>query len=131
MKMKTIMNEFRESIPEFDDKALQEVETREGFRNYKVTIYIKINKQANIDVRQAFGKIRAIQGVTTLNQEKAIADRISYWLCEVTIKFNTQGMANKNYIYNVLVKQINSEMEMKGIPGAKVYGINWQSFAEI
>ena len=131
MKMKTIMNEFRESIPEFDDKALQEVETREGFRNYKVTIYIKINKQANIDVRQAFGKIRAIQGVTTLNQEKAIADRISYWLCEVTIKFNTQGMANKNYIYNVLVKQINSEMEMKGIPGAKVYGINRQSFAEI
>ena len=131
MKMKTIINEFRESIPEFDDKALQEVETREGFMNYKVTIYIKINKQANIDVRQAFGKIRAIQGVTTLNQEKAIADRISYWLCEVTIKFNTQGMANKNYIYNVLVKQINSEMEMKGIPGAKVYGINWQSFAEI
>jgi len=131
MKMMTIMNEFRESIPEFDDKALREVETREGFRNYKITIYIKLNKQANIDVRQAFGKIRAIQGVTTLNQEKAIADRVSYWLCEVTIKFNTQGMPNKNYIYNILVKQINSEMELKGIPGAKVYGINWQSFTEI
>lgn len=131
MKMKNILNEFRESILEFDDKSLREVETREGFRNYKVTIYIKINKKANIDVRQAFGKIRAIQGVTTLKQEKAIADRVSYWLCEVTIKFNTQGMPNKNYIYNVLVKQINSEMELKGIPGAKVYGINWQSFTEI
>ena len=131
MKMKNILNEFRESILEFDDKSLREVETREGFRNYKVTIYIKINKKANIDVCQAFGKIRAIQGVTTLKQEKAIADRVSYWLCEVTIKFNTQGMPNKNYIYNVLVKQINSEMELKGIPGAKVYGINWQSFTEI
>ena len=131
MKMKKILNEFRESITEFDDKSLREVETREGFRNYKITMYIKLNKKANIDVRQAFGKIRAIQGVTTLKQEKAIADRVSYWLCEVTIKFNTQGIPNKNYIYNILVKQINSEMEMKGIPGAKVYGINWQSFAEI
>ena len=82
-------------------------------------------------MRQVFGKIRAIAGVTTLKQEKAIADRVSYWLCEVTIKFNTQGMANKNYIYDILVRQINSEMELKGIPGAKVYGINWQSFAEI
>tara|TARA_R110001583_G_scaffold69980_2_gene198387 strand:- start:2489 stop:2884 length:396 start_codon:yes stop_codon:yes gene_type:complete len=131
MDMKKIMKGYREAIPEYDDRALQEVETREGFRNYKITVYVKIDKKANIDVRQVFGKIRAIAGVTTLKQEKAIADRVSYWLCEVTIKFNTQGMANKNYIYDILVRQINSEMELKGIPGAKVYGINWQSFAEI
>ena len=131
MSMKTIMKGFRDSIPEYEDKSLQEVETREGFRNYKITLYVKIDKKANIDVRQVFGKIRAITGVTTLKQEKSIADRISYWLCEVTIKFNTQGMPNKNYIYNILVKQINNEMELKGIPGCKVYGINWQSFAEV
>ena len=131
MDMKKIMKGYREAFPEYDDRALQEVETREGFRNYKITVYVKIDKKANIDVRQVFGKIRAIAGVTTLNQEKAIADRVSYWLCEVTIKFNTQGMANKNYIYDILTRQINSEMEMKGIPGAKVYGINWQSFAEV
>ena len=131
MSMKTIMKGFRDSIPEYEDKSLQEVETREGFRNYKITLYVKIDKKANIDVRQVFGKIRAITGVTTLKQEKSISDRISYWLCEVTIKFNTQGMPNKNYIYNILVKQINNEMELKGIPGCKVYGINWQSFAEV
>ena len=131
MSMKTIMKGFRDSIPEYEDKSLQEVETREGFRNYKITLYVKIDKKANIDVRQVFGKIRAITGVTTLKQEKSIADRISYWLCEVTIKFNTQGMPNKNYIYNILVKQINNEMELKGIPGCKVYGINWQSFSEV
>ena len=131
MDMKKIMKGYRESIPEYDDKTLREVETREGFRNYKITVYVKIDKKANIDVRQVFGKIRAITGVTTLNQEKAIADRVSYWLCEVTIKFNTQGLPNKNYIYDILVRQINSEMELKGIPGAKVYGINWQSFTEV
>lgn len=129
--MKEIMNNFRNSIPDYEELNLQEVESREGFRNYKVTLFIKIDKKANIDVRQAFGKIRAIMGVTTLKQEKAIGDRGSYWLCEVTIKFNTRGMPNKNYIYEVLVRQINSELEMKGIPGCKVYGINWQSFAEI
>ena len=131
MAMKNIMESFRNSLPEYDDKSLLEVESRAGFRNYKITIYIKIDKKANIDVRQAFGKIRAIMGVTTLKQEKAIGDRGSYWLCEVTIKFNTQGLPNKNYIYEILVRQINSEMELKGIPGCKVYGINWQSFAEI
>jgi len=129
--MKEIMKNFRNSIPDYEELNLQEVESREGFRNYKVTLFIKIDKKANIDVRQAFGKIRAIMGVTTLKQEKAIGDRGSYWLCEVTIKFNTRGMPNKNYIYEVLVRQINSELEMKGIPGCKVYGINWQSFAEI
>ena len=54
--MKNIMESFRNSLPEYDDKSLQEVETREGFRNYKITMYIKIDKNANIDVRQAFGK---------------------------------------------------------------------------
>ena len=131
MGMKKIINEFRESILTYDDRSLQEVETREGFRNYKITLFLKIDKQANIDVSQVFGKVRAISGVTTLNQEKAIMDRMSYWLCEVTVKFNTQGVPNKNYIYEVLVRQINSELEMKGIPGCKVYGINWQSFSEI
>ena len=131
MAMKNIMENFRNSLPEYDDKSLQEVETREGFRNYKITMYIKIDKKANIDVRQVIGKIRAIEGVTTLKQEKAIGNRGTYWLCEVTIKFNTRGMPNKNYIYDVLTRQINSEMEAKGIPGCKVYGINWQSFAEI
>jgi len=129
--MKKIMKEFRESIPDYEEKSLREVETREGFRNYKITLFLKISKKANIDVRQVFGKVRAITGVTTLKQEKAIMDRMSYWLCEVTIKFNTQGVPNKNYIYEVLVRQINSELEMKGIPGCKVYGINWQSFSEI
>ena len=129
--MKNIMENFRNSLPEYDDKSLQEVETREGFRNYKIPMYIKIDKKANIDVRQVFGKIRAIEGVTTLKQEKAIGNRGTYWLCEVTFKFNTRGMPNKNYIYDVLTRQINSEMEAKGIPGCKVYGINWQSFAEI
>jgi len=129
--MKEIMKNFRNSIPDYEELSLQEVESREGFRNYKVTLIIKIDKKANIDVRQAFGKIRAIMGVTTLKQEKAIGDRGSYWLCEVTIKFNTRGMPNKNYIYEVLVRQINSELEMKGIPGCKVYGINWRSFTEI
>ena len=131
MAMKNIMESFRNSLPEYDDKSLLEVESRAGFRNYKITIYIKIDKKANIDVRQAFGKIRAIMGVTTLKQEKAIAYRGTYWLCEVTVKFNTQGLPNKNYIYEILVRQINSEMELKGIPGCKVYGINWQSFADI
>ena len=110
---------------------LQEVETREGFRNYKIILFVKIDKKANIDVRQVFNKIRAIPGVTTLKQEKAIQDRITYWLCEIVVKFNTRGISNKNYIYYVLVKQINSELEIKGIPGCKVYGINWQSFQEI
>ena len=131
MPMKEIMESFRGSLPEYEDKILHEVESREGFRNYKITLYVKINKKANIDVRQAFGKIRAIPVVTTLRQEKSIVDRMSYWLCEVTVKFNTRGMPNKNYVYDVLVRQINSEMEMQGIPGCKVYGINWQSFAEI
>ena len=130
MSMKNIMSAFRGAIPEYDEKALDEVE-RQGFRNYKITLYIKINKAANLDVRQVFNKIRSILGVTTLKQEKAIADRGTYFLCEITVKFNTQGIPNKNYIYNVLAKQINSEMESKGIPGTKVYGINWQSFAAL
>ena len=131
MHMKRILESYRDSLPDYEEKILREIETREGFRNYKITLFIKIDKTANIDVRQVFGKIRAIPGVTTLRQEKAIQDRISYWLCEVTIKFNTRGISNKNYIYYILVKQINSELELKGIPGAKVYGINWQSFMEI
>tara|TARA_R100000655_G_scaffold106197_1_gene155198 strand:+ start:1316 stop:1711 length:396 start_codon:yes stop_codon:yes gene_type:complete len=131
MAMKNIMENFRNSLPEYDDKSLQEVETREGFRNYKITMFVKIDKKANLDVRQVFGKIRAIPGVTTLKQERAIGDRGTHWLCEVTIKFNTRGMPNKNYIYDILARQINSEIESKGIPGCKVYGINWQSFSEI
>ena len=131
MDMKKIMRGFRESIPEYDDRTLQEAGEREGFQNYKIILYIKIDKEANIDVRQAFGKIRAIPGVTTLRQERSIVDKISYWLCEITVKFNTRGLPNKNYIYEVLVRQINSELELQGIPGCKVYGINWQAFAEI
>ena len=123
MSMKMIMENFRNSLLERED--------REGFRNYKINLYIKIDKKANIDVRQVFGKIRAIEGVTTLKQEKAISDRVHFWLCEITVKFNARGMPNKNYIYDVLTRQINSEAELKGIPGAKVYGINWQTFAEI
>ena len=75
MAMKNIMESYRNFLPEYEDKVLQELETREGFRNYKITMYIKIDKKANIDVRQAFGKIRAIEGVTTLKQEKAIGNR--------------------------------------------------------
>ncbi len=135
MTMRKILENFRNSVLDPNQVLLeqfgQDPETREGFRNYKITMFIKIDKQANIDVRQVFGKIRAIPGVTTLKQEKAIGDRGTYWLCEVTIKFNARGLPNKNYIYDVLTRQINSEIETKGIPGAKVYGINWQSFAEI
>ena len=76
MAMKNIMENFRNSLPEYDDKSLQEVETREGFRNYKITMYIKIDKKANIDVRQAFGKIRAIEGVTPLKQEKPLVTEV-------------------------------------------------------
>ena len=131
MRMKNILKNFRDLMPTYEEDMLQEVETREGFRNYKIILFVKIDKKANIDVRQVFNKIRAIPGVTTLKQEKAIQDRITYWLCEIVVKFNTRGISNKNYIYYVLVKQINSELEIKGIPGCKVYGINWQSFQEI
>ena len=126
--MKKMLNNFKNFLGK---SMLGEVENREGFRNYKITLYVKIDKKANVDVSQAFNKIRSIVGVTTLKQERAIQDRISYWLCEVTVKFNTQGTPTRNYIYDVLSRQINSEMEIKGVPGAKVYGINWQSFAEI
>ena len=131
MAMKTIFESFRNGIPDFEEKMLNEIETREGFRNYKISLFLKIDKKANIDVNQVFNKVRAIPGVTTLKQETAVRDRGNYFLCEVTIKFNTRGVPNKNYIYNVLTRQINSEMESKGIPGAKVYGINWQSFSEL
>ncbi len=126
--MKKMLNNFKSFLGK---SILGESESRVGFRNYKITLYIKIDKKANVDVNQAFNKIRSIVGVTTLKQEKAIQDRITYWLCEVTIKFNTQGVPTRNYIYDTLTRQINSELEMKGVPGAKVYGINWRSFAEI
>jgi len=131
MTTKDMVKNFKKLVSMTDHMFLNELETREGFRNYKITIFLKIDKKANIDVNQVFGKIRAIPGVTTLKQEKAIADRVSYWLCEVTIKFNSRGVPNKNYVYDILVRQINSEIETKGIPGCKVYGINWQSFSEI
>ena len=110
MTTKDMVKNFKKLVSMTDHMFLNEVETREGFRNYKITIFLKIDKQANIDVNQVFGKIRAIPGVTTLKQEKAIADRVSYWLCEVTIKFNSRGVPNKNYIYYILVRQINSEI---------------------
>ena len=119
MKTKDIVQNFKKSVSLTDEEFLTEVETREGFRNYKITLFLKIDKKANIDVNQVFGKIRAIPG------------RISYYLCEVTVKFNSRGVPNKNYIYDILVRQINSEIETRGIPGCKVYGINWQSFSEI
>ena len=131
MTTKDMVKNFKKLVSMTDHMFLNEVEKREGFRNYKITVFIKVNKDANLDVEQVFSKIRGIPGVITLKQEKAVSDRVTYLLCEVTIKFNSRGVPNKNYIYNILVKQINSEMEMKGIPGAKVYGINWQSFAEI
>ena len=131
MTTKDMVKNFKKLVSMTDHMFLNEVETREGFRNYKITVFIKVNKDANLDIQQVFGKIRAIPGVITLKQEKAIADRVSYFLCEVTIKFNSRGVPNKNYIYDILVKQINSEIETQGIPGAKVYGINWQSFSEI
>jgi hypothetical protein len=131
MSMKKIFESFRSSTIDEEQATLSEVETREGFRNYKITLFLKLDKKSNIDVNQAFGKLRAIPGVTTLKQEKAVRDRGTYFLAEVTVKFNTRGMPNKNYIYNILVRQINSEVETRGIPGCKVYGINWQSFAEL
>lgn len=131
MSMKKIFESFRSSTTDEESATLNEIETREGFRNYKITLFLKLDKQSNIDVNQAFGKLRAIPGVTTLKQERAIRDRGTYFLAEVTVKFNTRGMPNKNYIYNILVRQINSEVETRGIPGCKVYGINWQSFSEI
>jgi len=131
MTTREMVKKFKESVNLTDHEYLNEVEQRSGFRNYKITVFIKIDKDANLDVEQVFGKVRAIPGVITLKQEKAISDRVSYFLCEVTVKFNSRGVPNKNYIYDILVRQINSEIETQGIPGAKVYGINWQSFAEI
>ena len=131
MNTREMVKNFKKSVEMTDDEFLTEVEGREGFRNYKITVFLKVNKDANIDVEQVFSKVRAIPGVITLKQEKAVSDRVSYLLCEVTIKFNSRGVPNKNYIYDVLAKQINSEIESQGIPGTKVYGINWQSFAEI
>ena len=131
MNTRNMVKNFKKSVEMTDDEFLTEIEGREGVRNYKITVFLKVNKDANIDVEQVFGKVRAIPGVITLKQEKAVSDRVSYLLCEVTIKFNSRGVPNKNYIYDVLVKQINSEIESQGIPGTKVYGINWQSFAEI
>jgi hypothetical protein len=130
MSMKTIFNNFRGSDLS-SAEPLQEVETREGFRNYKITMFLKMDKSANIDINQIFGKIRAIPGVITLRQEEAVVDRATYWLAEVTVKYNTRGNPSRNYIYNILVKQINSEKELEGIPGCKVYGINWQTLQEI
>jgi hypothetical protein len=131
MTTKDMVKNFKKLVSMTDHMFLNEVETREGFRNYKITVFIKVNKDANLDVEQVFSKIRGIPGVITLKQEKAVSDRVTYLLCEVTIKFNSRGVPNKNYIYDILVKQINSEIETQGIPGTKVYGINWQSFSEI
>jgi len=131
MSMQNIIKNFRDTLNESDDSPLYEVEGRPGLRNYKIVIFVKIDKKANIDITQVFNKIRAIPGVTTLKQDKAVIDRGGYWLSELGIKFNTRGIPNKKYIYNVLVKQINDNSEISGVPGTKVYGINWQAFREV
>lgn len=131
MSMDQIFKSFKENIGESESPVLAELESRQGFRTYKITIFLKIEKQANIDISQVFNKVRAIPGVVTVKQEHSVQNRGSYWLSELTIKYNSRGIPNKSYIYNILVKQINNESEINGIPGTKVFGINWQSFKEV
>ena len=98
MSMKNIFENFRTSARQQEESLLNELETREGFRNYKLTFFLKIDKKSNIDVSQIFSKIRAIPGVITLKQEKATIDKGTHFLSEVTVKYNSRGMPTKNYI---------------------------------
>ncbi len=78
MTTKDMVKNFKKLVSMTDHMFLNEVETREGFRNYKITVFIKVNKDANLDVEQVFSKIRGIPGVITLKQEKAVSDRVTY-----------------------------------------------------
>ena len=61
MDMKKIMKGYREAIPEYDDRALQEVETREGFRNYKITVYVKIDKRLTLMCDRFLGRLERLR----------------------------------------------------------------------
>jgi len=105
----------------------QLLEKKEKEAYHRINLQVKVKKKADTDITDVFNQIRGINGVTTLRQEKAVADMGTFYLCDIVVKFLTKGVPLKQYVYNVLVNQINSEMEVRGIPGATVRMINWNS----
>jgi len=128
MYMKSILNTFRDRLSE---GQISEDSDKTVYSHYRINLVIKITKKTNIDVTDVFNKIRAISGVTTLRQEQAISDRGTHYLCDLNIKFITKGIGTVDYVREVLVRFINSELDSQGIPGAKVHLINWNSFNQV
>jgi len=129
MSMKHILENFKNSVTE--ELVSEFKEEDKAYSHYRINLIIKISKKSNVDVTDVFNKIRAIKGVTTLRQEQAISDRGTHYLCDLNIKFLTKGVGTVDYVREVLVKFINSELEVQGIPGAKVHLINWNSFNKV
>ena len=122
--MKNLMEGFKAYIGEDQEKQLEN-------KVFKVDAVLRLNKIGGVDINDVLNKIRTIPGVTVISQNENAVNYEQYYVIETSIKFMTLGKPAIDYIKNVLVPHINSNLKAVGVPSASVRYIKWRSIREI
>tara|TARA_R100001129_G_scaffold62227_1_gene42376 strand:+ start:5710 stop:6078 length:369 start_codon:yes stop_codon:yes gene_type:complete len=122
--MKNLMEGFKAYIGEDQEKQLEN-------KVFKVDAVLRLNKIGGVDINDVLNKIRTIPGVTVISQNENAVNYEQYYVIDTSIKFMTLGKPAIDYIKNVLVPHINSNLKAVGVPSASVRYIKWRSIREI
>ena len=122
--MKNLMEGFKAYIGEDQEKQLEN-------KVFKVDAVLRLNKIGGVDINDVLNKIRTIPGVTDISQHENAVTYEQYYVIDTSIKFMTLGKPAIDYIKNVLVPHINSNLKAVGVPSASVRYIKWRSIREI
>ena len=122
--MKNLMEGCKAYIGEDQEKQLEN-------KVFKVDAVLRLNKIGGVDINDVLNKIRTIPGVTVISQNENAVNYEQYYVIDTSIKFMTLGKPAIDYIKNVLVPHINSNLKAVGVPSASVRYIKWRSIREI
>ena len=122
--MKNLMEGFKAYIGEDQEKQLEN-------KVFKVDAVLRLNKIGGVDINDVLNKIRTIPGVPVISQNENAVNYEQYYVIDTSIKFMTLGKPAIDYIKNVLVPHINSNLKAVGVPSASVRYIKWRSIREI
>ena len=122
--MKNLMEGFKAYIGEDQEKQLEN-------KVFKVDAVLRLNKIGGVDINDVLNKIRTIPGVTVISQNENAVNYEQYYVIDTSIKFMPLGKPAIDYIKNVLVPHINSNLKAVGVPSASVRYIKWRSIREI
>ena len=122
--MKDLMEGFKAYIGEDRERPAEN-------KVFKVDMVLRLNKMGGVDINDVLTKIRTIPGVTVINQNENAENYEQYYILDTSVKFMTLGKPAIDYIKNVLVPHINSNLKAVGVPSASVRYVKWRSIREI